>query len=210
MNHPKTTANGRPPLREPAEFKAEATFAFRKLPSVFFDQDTTRVALALLGIWVVRCIDGHCRVGRIVETEAYLGPHDRASHSSKGCTPRNRSMFGPPGRAYVYRIYGIHDCFNVVTEPEGHGAAVLVRALEPVHGIPGNTRGPGLLCRALSVDRSLDGADLRGEALFLAEPESPTPFTIVRRPRIGVDYAGAWSRRLLRFLIQGNPWVSRR
>jgi DNA-3-methyladenine glycosylase len=188
---------------------ADATFAFRKLPSAFFDQDTTRVARALLGIWVVRCIDGHRRVARIVETEAYLGPHDRASHSSKGCTPRNRSMFGPPGRAYVYRIYGIHDCLNVVTEPEGYGAAVLVRALEPVHGIPGNTRGPGLLCRALSVDRSLDGADLRGDALFLAEPESPMPFTIVRRPRIGVDYAGAWARRLLRFHIRDNPWISR-
>lgn len=183
---------------------------FRRLPPAFFDRDTTQVARELLGIWVVRHIDGDCRVGRIVETEAYLGPHDRASHSSKGCTPRNRSMFGPPGRAYVYRIYGIHDCLNVVTEPDGHGAAVLVRALEPVHGIATNTRGPGLLCRALSIDRSLDGADLRGDSLFLAEPDESTPFTIVRRPRIGVDYAGAWARRLLRFLIRNNAWVSRR
>ncbi len=210
MTHPNPHATRQPPLPKPDAFAVQETLNFRKLASAFFDQDTTQVAQALLGIWVVRCIDGHFRVGRIVETEAYLGPHDRASHSSKGCTPRNRSMFGPPGRAYVYRIYGIHDCLNVVTEPEGHGAAVLLRALEPVHGIPGNTRGPGLLCRALAVDRSLDGADLRGDALFLAQPESPTPFTIVRRPRIGVDYAGAWSRRLLRFLIQGNAWVSRR
>jgi DNA-3-methyladenine glycosylase len=208
--HPRTLPNRETTLKTADARPLGTEFPFRKVAGSFFDQDTAQVAQALLGIWVVRCIDGHCRVGRIVETEAYLGPHDRASHSSKGCTPRNRSMFGPPGRAYVYRIYGIHDCLNVVTEPEGHGAAVLVRALEPVHGIPGNTRGPGLLCRALSVDRSLDGADLRGEALFLAEPESPTPFTIVRRPRIGVDYAGAWSRRLLRFLIRDNSWVSRR
>lgn len=187
-----------------------ATVLFRRLPPAFFDRATMHVARQLLGAWLVRRIDSECRVGRIVETEAYLGPHDQASHSSKGCTPRNRSMFGPPGRAYVYRIYGIHDCFNVVTEREGHGAAVLVRALEPVHGIAANTRGPGLLCRAMSIDRSLDGADLLGDSLFLAEPATPSAFSIVRRPRIGVDYAGAWARRQLRFLIRDNPWVSRR
>ncbi len=184
--------------------------AFRKLNRGFFDRDTVQVARELLGRWIVRRIDCTCLVGRIVETEAYLGPHDRASHSCRGCTPRNRSMFGPPGHAYVYLIYGLHHCLNVVTEPEGHGSAVLLRALEPVHGLPGNTRGPGLLCRALSVDRSLDGADLLGDGLFLAEPDLPIPFTIARGPRIGVDYAEAWARRLLRFHIRGNPWVSRR
>lgn len=188
-----------------------APVPFRKLPRAFFDRNTALVARELLGRWIVRRVDGTCRVGRIVETEAYLGPHDLASHSSKGCTPRNRSMFGPPGHAYVYLIYGMHHCLNVVTEPEGHGAAVLLRALEPVLDLSGNTRGPGLLCRALSVDRSLDGMDLLGDTLFLAEPE-PGPrirFRIARKPRVGVDYAGHWARRLLRFHIRDNAWVSR-
>lgn len=182
---------------------------FRRLPRSFFERDTARVARDLLGLWIVRRLDGAFRVGRIVETEAYLGPHDRASHSSRGLTPRNRSMFGPPGHAYVYLIYGLHHCLNVVTEPAGHGAAVLLRALEPVLGLTGNPRGPGLLCRALGVDRSLDGADLQGDSLFLAEPDDSAPFHVVRSRRIGVDYAGAWARRLLRFHIRRNPWVSR-
>jgi DNA-3-methyladenine glycosylase len=191
-------------------FDAVAPPAFRKLPRAFFDRDTVQVARDLLGTWIVRRLDGLSRVGRIVETEAYLGPHDRGSHSSRGLTPRNRSMFGPPGHAYVYLIYGVHHCLNVVTEPEGHGSAVLLRALEPVGHLPGNTRGPGLLCRALSVDRSLDGEDLEGDTLFLSEPAAPGRFGIVRSRRIGVEYAGAWARRLLRFHIRGNPWVSRR
>jgi DNA-3-methyladenine glycosylase len=182
---------------------------FRKVPTDFFDRDTTRMARELLGLWVVRRVDGHVRVGRIVETEAYLGPHDLASHSSKGRTRRNQSMFGPPGHAYVYLIYGLHHCLNVVTGPEGHGAAVLLRALEPIHGIEGNTRGPGLLCRALAVDRSLDGVDLRGDTLFLAQPETREPIRVTRTPRVGVDYAGAWAKRLLRFHVRDNAWVSR-
>ena len=183
--------------------------AFRRLPDAFFRQTTLATARALLGTWIVRQKDGVFRVGRIVETEAYLGPHDRASHSSRGRTPRNRSMFGPPGHAYVYLIYGLHHCLNVVTEAEGHGAAVLLRALEPVSNLPGNTRGPGLLCRALDVDRSLDGVSLLGETLFLAEPTECASFAIVRTPRIGVEYAGAWARRLLRFHIRNNAWISR-
>jgi DNA-3-methyladenine glycosylase len=183
-----------------------------KPPRSFFDRDTAQVARELLGLWIVRRSNGTFRAGRIVETEAYLGPHDRASHSSRGRTPRNRSMFGPPGFAYVYQIYGLHFCLNVVTEPEGHGAAVLIRALEPIGGFPAETnmRGPGLLCRALSIDRSFDGADLLGEELFVAVPAASAPISIVRRPRIGVDYAGPWARRLLRFQIRRNPWVCRR
>lgn len=122
-------------------------------------------------------------------------------------------MFGPPGHAYVYLIYGVHFCLNAVTESEGHGAAVLIRALEPVMGLPkgANTRGPGLLCRALAIDRALDGTDLLGDELFVVSPPPNSPaFSIVRRPRIGVDYAGAWARRLLRYYVRGNPWVSRR
>ena len=186
-----------------------APLIFHKLPRLFFERETALVARELLGHWLVRSIAGAYRIGRIVETEAYLGPHDRASHSSRGCTPRNRSMFGPPGHAYVYLIYGIHHCLNVVTEPVGHGAAVLLRAIEPIAGLSANTRGPGLLCRALSVDRSLDGVDLSGDTLFLAKPEAPIRFRIERSSRVGVDYAGAWAKRLLRFHIRGNPWVSR-
>ncbi|MBL8201731.1 MAG: DNA-3-methyladenine glycosylase [Chromatiales bacterium] len=174
----------------------------------FYVRDTVTVARELLGRHVVHVVDGAERVGRIVEVEAYVGAHDRAAHSSKGLTPRTRVMFGPPGHAYVYLIYGLHHCLNVVTEAEGHGAAVLIRALEPVRNLAGKASGPGLLCRALGVDRRLNGADLLGDRLFIAAGE-PGGIRIVKRPRIGVDYAGAWARRLLRFYIRGSEHVSR-
>jgi DNA-3-methyladenine glycosylase len=174
----------------------------------FYARDTETVALDLLGKHLVhRSADG-VRIGRIVEVEAYLGPQDQASHSSRGVTPRTRVMFGPPGHAYVYLIYGIHCCMNVVTEPEGYGAAVLLRALEPVEGVDRRTSGPGLLCRALGIDRRQNGSDLCSGPLFIAEAAS-APFSIVRRPRIGVDYAGQWALRPLRFYIHDNPHVSR-
>jgi DNA-3-methyladenine glycosylase len=166
------------------------------------------VAQELLGKHVVHVVGGIERAGRIVEVEAYLGSHDRAAHSAKGLTPRTSVMFGPPGHAYVYLIYGMHHCLNVVTGPEGHGSAVLIRALEPVSNISGKTCGPGLLCKALGVDRSLNGADLLGNQLYVADA-GVDEFRIVRRPRIGVDYAGAWARRLLRFYIRGNAHVSK-
>jgi DNA-3-methyladenine glycosylase len=118
-------------------------------------------------------------------------------------------MFGPAGRAYVYLVYGMHHCVNVVTEGDGAGAAVLLRALEPVEGIEGRADGPGRLCRALGIDRALDGADLRGPDLLLAAARDPAPVRILARPRVGVDYAGSWARRRLRFLAAGSPWVSR-
>lgn len=177
----------------------------RRVPRAFFDRDTAVVARELLGLLLVRRLPDSLRIGRIVETEAYLGPQDRASHSSRGLTPRNRSMFGPPGHAYVYRIYGIHHCLNVVTEAEGHGSAVLLRALEPLAGIDQPATGPGLLCTALQVDRSLDGLDLAGEELWIGEPPERPRVAIARTPRIGVDYAGAWARRLLRFHVKGFP-----
>jgi len=180
-----------------------------RLPRRFYARDTTTVARDLLGRHIVHAVDGAERVGRIVEVEAYLGPHDRAAHSARGLTPRTRVMFGPPGHAYVYLIYGMHHCLNVVTEPEGHGAAVLIRALEPVSNLAGRTSGPGLLCKALGVDRRLNGADLLGDTLYITDAD-PGPFRIAKRPRIGVDYAGAWARRLLRFYVSGNAWVSRR
>ena len=181
----------------------------KKLPRSFYARDTMTVAQELLGKHVVHVVRGVERVGKIVEVEAYLGPHDRAAHSCKGLTPRTKVMFGPPGHAYVYLIYGIHHCLNVVTEPEGHGSAVLIRALEPVSKISRKTCGPGLLCKALGVDRSRNGADLLGNQLYVADA-GVDEFRIVRRPRIGVDYAGAWARRLLRFYIRGNAHVSKR
>ncbi len=176
----------------------------RKLPRSFYDRDTVVVARELLGKYLVH---GQ-RVGRIVETEAYLGPHDLAAHSSKGRTKRNEVMFGPPGHAYVYMIYGMYFCMNVVTEREGHASAVLIRALEPVKNITGKTNGPGLLCRAMGIDRRLNGHDLLSDDFYIAD--GPAPAGIVKRPRIGVDYAGRWARRHLRFYIAGNPFISRR
>jgi len=181
----------------------------RRLAREFYDRDTVGVAQALLGMLLVHRTDGGERVGRIVEVEAYLGPHDRAAHSARGLTPRTKVMFGPPGHAYVYLIYGMHHCVNVVTQAAGIASAVLLRALEPVAGIEGRTQGPGLLCKAMGVDRRLNGHDLVSEDFFVAAAEERRSFRIAKRPRVGVDYAGAWARRLLRFYITGNPFVSR-
>ncbi len=181
----------------------------KKLALDFYARDTLTVAQELLGTLLVHRVDGVERIGRIVETEAYLGAHDLAAHSSKGITKRTQIMYGPPGVAYVYLIYGMHNCMNVVTEPEGNGSAVLIRALEPMANITGNTRGPGLLCKAMAIDRSLNGHDLTSEDFFIAKPKSREHIAIVTRPRIGVDYAGDWAHALLRFYIEGNAFVSR-
>lgn len=181
-----------------------------RLSRSFYERDACAVARELLGTFLVHRSGGIERVARIVEVEAYLGPHDLASHSSRGRTARTEIMFGPPGHAYVYLIYGMHHCMNVVTGPEGHAAAVLLRGVEPVAGVQGNTRGPGLLCRAMDIDRSLNGCDLTSDDFHIAAPEVPETFEIISRPRIGVDYAGEWAGELLRFYIAGNPYISRR
>jgi DNA-3-methyladenine glycosylase len=184
--------------------------AVQKLPRQFYDRDTVLVARELLGKWLVHRSADRERIGRIVEVEAYLGEHDLAAHSSKGRTERTKTMFGPPGHAYVYFIYGMHHCLNVVTQPAGHASAVLLRALEPVKNLPGRTQGPGLLCRAMGIDRSQNAHDLLSDDLFIAEPEVAEKFSIVKRPRIGVDYAKHWAKRLLRFYIKDNLFVSKR
>jgi DNA-3-methyladenine glycosylase len=181
----------------------------QKLPRSFYDRDTQLVARELLGQWLVHQVNGRRLIGRIVETEAYLGEHDLAAHSSKGLTARTKTMFGPPGHAYVYFIYGMYHCLNVVTEREGQAAAVLLRAVEPVANLAGRTCGAGLLCRALQIDRRLNGHDLLSEELFLAAPETSAAITVIKRPRIGVDYAKHLAKRLLRFYIKDNPFVSR-
>jgi DNA-3-methyladenine glycosylase len=180
-----------------------------KLPRSFYDRDTVLVARELLGKHLVHASGGVERVGRIVEAEAYLGPHDLAAHSARGLTGRTQVMFGPPGHAYVYLIYGMYYCLNVVTQPEGVASAVLLRALEPVKDIQGRTQGPGLLCKAMGIDKRLNGHDLLSDDFFIASPDQRETFTIVKRPRVGVGYAGVWAKRLLRFYIKGNSFVSR-
>jgi len=181
----------------------------QKLPREFYDRNTTLVARELLGKFLVHVSGEIERVGKIVETEAYLGPHDLAAHSAKGLTERTRPMFGPPGHAYVYLIYGIYHCLNVVTEREGHASAVLLRAREPVKNIEGRTQGPGLLCRAMEIDRRLNTHDLLSDNFYIAAPAQILKVTIVKRPRIGVDYAKHWAKRHLRFYLKDNPFVSR-
>lgn len=181
----------------------------KPLPRSFYDRDTAQVAEDLLGKLLVHTTGTHTFVGKIVETEAYLGPHDLAAHSAKGRTKRTEVMFGPPGHAYVYLIYGMYHCMNIVTQEEGHASAVLIRAIEPIRGITEKTSGPGLLCKAMRIDKQLNGYDLLSNDFFVAEPEAEEKFTIVKRPRIGVDYAKHWAKRLLRFYIKENTWVSR-
>ncbi len=181
------------------------------LPRDFYDRDAETVARATLGTSLVYRVGGRLKIGRVVETEAYLGPHDLAAHSARGRTARTEVMFGPPGFAYVYLIYGVHHCLNVVTGAVGHASAVLFRAIEPLLDIEGSTNGPGRLCRALGIDRTLNGHDFVSPDLFLALGDSETkPRSIVARPRIGVDYAGAWAEKPLRFYLAGNPFVSKR
>jgi DNA-3-methyladenine glycosylase len=181
------------------------------LPQTFYDRDAESVARELLGKLLVRRVERRSRVGRIVETEAYLGPPDLAAHSSHGLTRRTAVMHGPPGHAYVYLIYGMHHCLNLVTGPGNYPSAVLLRALEPVANLDSSSAsGPGRLCRALDIDRRLNGHDLtRGELIVAEPPEIPEPFEVVARPRIGVDYAGEWAGKPLRFYIAGNRYISR-
>jgi DNA-3-methyladenine glycosylase len=181
----------------------------RKLERSFYDRETIAVARELLGKHLVRAWRGVERIGMIVEVEAYLGSHDLAAHSSKGLTERTKVMFGPPGHAYVYLIYGMYHCMNVVTEKEGHGSAVLLRAIEPVKNIAGRTRGPGLLCRAMHIDRRLNAHDLLSDDFYICAPPRSKPQVIVTRPRVGVENAGHWARRHLRFYLKGNSFVSR-
>ncbi|MBI3609002.1 MAG: DNA-3-methyladenine glycosylase [Nitrospirae bacterium] len=180
------------------------------LPRSFYDRDAMTVAKELLGQHLVHVSRGVQRIGRIVEVEAYLGPHDLAAHSARGWTERTKVMFGPPGHAYVYLIYGMYWCMNVVTEREGLASAVLLRALEPVKNIEGRTQGPGLLCNAMGIDGRLNARDLVGDEFYIAAPPKAEPFTIVKKRRIGVDYAGHWAKRLLRFYMKGNVFVSKR
>ncbi len=182
----------------------------RRLPASFYAVDARRLARALLGTCIVHIsAGGPVRVGRIVETEAYCGPDDAACHARFGLTPRTRALLGPPGRAYVFLVYGMHECFNVVGGRDGAGHAVLVRAVEPVLGVDTGVRtdGPGRVTKALGLSRRHDGASLDGDALFVAEGEPPR--RVGRSPRIGVAYAGAMAELPWRFFDAESAHVSR-
>lgn len=187
-----------------------------KLDRDFYNRDTLTVARDCLGKMLVYESPQGVLAGRIVETEAYL-KDDPACHASRGITRRNATMFGEPGHAYVYFTYGFHHCLNFVTMPSGVGEAVLIRALEPLHGIETMKRnrgkenlrdlcsGPGKLTQALGIDRSLDGADLCGSVLYVLDAPA-VEGQVVARPRVGIR---EWTDRLWRFypasLVQ---WVS--
>ena len=183
--------------------------ARRRLPREFYLRPTLEVARDLLGVRFCRRLpDRTVLRGTIVEIEAYDGPRDRASHAFRGPTPRNAPMFSAGAIAYVYLVYGMHHCLNVVTGEEGYPAAVLLRATTaPVEGC--SASGPGRLCRAFDVDRSLDRASFLGPDLWLEEGEPVADREVGRTARIGVQYAGAWSRRRYRFLIKNHSSLSR-
>jgi DNA-3-methyladenine glycosylase len=193
-----------------------------RLARDFYARDTLTVARELLGQRLIRLVDGRELSGRIVEVEAYVGRDDEACHASRGRTARNALMFGPPGYAYVYFIYGMHHCFNAVTEPEGAAAAVLIRALEPLEGIEvmrqnrnGRrgvelTNGPAKLCYALEIDRALNGADLvSGSALWIEDGRAVADAEVARGPRIGVRGDERALTVPWRLWVRDHPYVSR-
>lgn len=184
-------------------------------PDFLFEQSES-VAERLLGCFLERSIDGERLVARIVETEAY-DEDDEASHTFRGMTPRNEVMFGEPGHLYVYFTYGMHYCCNVVCGPKGHGAAALIRAVEPMEGIPAMrarrsmpgvnlTNGPAKLCQALGIDLELNGHDLRVRPLRLLAGDLGPGEGVTRSARIGITRAADLSRR---YFITGNRWVSK-
>lgn len=191
-----------------------------KLPRSFYDQATVDVAMQLLGKYLVRKHREGVVMGRIVETEAYIGPQDLACHASKGRTARTEVMFGPAGHAYVYFIYGFYHMLNLVTEAKDYPAAVLIRAVEPVTGVDLMRRrrgteilrnlasGPGKLCQAFAIDRSLNGADLCGKILYV-EDHGESVAQCQSKPRIGIDYAGEWKDKPYRFLVHDSEFVSK-
>jgi DNA-3-methyladenine glycosylase len=183
------------------------------LPRSFYDRNAVKVAPALLGCVLARRVGRDWLLGRIVETEAYVGEHDLACHARAGRTARTEVMYGEPGRAYVYLIYGIHQMLNCVCGPGGDANAVLVRAVEPAPGsaawLHGNARGPGNVCKAFGVKLSHNRADLcdpAGELVILPRAGRPR---IVRGPRVGVEYAGRWASEPLRFCDAKSAHLSR-
>ncbi|MCP8968181.1 DNA-3-methyladenine glycosylase [Ectobacillus ponti] len=203
-----------------------------KWPADWYEGDTLEVAKRLLGHKLVHMVDGRKRSGFIVEVEAYKGPDDKAAHSYGGRrTDRTEVMFGPPGHAYVYLIYGMYHCFNIITAPEGIPQGVLIRALEPAEGIEemkaarfgkiditksqyrNLTNGPGKLCRALDITFAQRGLSLLGDELYMevVEPEQhlSKQYEMAAGPRINIDYAEEAIHYPWRFYYKGHPFVSK-
>jgi DNA-3-methyladenine glycosylase len=195
---------------------------WKPLAREFYARPVLTVARDVIGKVLVHRTPEGVMAGRIVEAEAYRGPQDRAAHSFGGRrTERTEAMFGPPGFAYVFFVYGMHWHVNLVTTREGAPHAVLLRAVQPLLGAPLMAKrrgmaesnlnlcnGPGKLCQAFGIDRRYYGADLTEKSLFLSDGDAP-PERLGRSPRIGVDYAGSWAEKPWRFFERDNPWVSR-
>jgi DNA-3-methyladenine glycosylase len=188
------------------------------LPARFYDRPTELVARELLGA-IIQCTtpDGVTRA-RIVETEAYTGPDDPACHAAAGLTTRTTHLFGPPGLAYVYFIYGMYWCFNAVTRERGHGAAVLVRAVHPTDGVElmrrrrprarrdrDLTNGPGKLCLAMGITGAMNGTSLRNGPVVIRAGQPMPDERVVITPRIGITRAADWP---MRFFVRDDPFVS--
>jgi DNA-3-methyladenine glycosylase len=208
--------------------KSRRQIEMKTLGREFYNRDSLIVAKELLGKVLVHEIVGQKVSAKIVESEAYMGIEDKAAHSYGGKrTPRVEVMYGGPGFSYVFIIYGMYYCFNIVTREEGNPQAVLIRAVEPIGGfdlmaqnrfkktynqltksqIKGLTNGPGKLCRAFLIDKSLNGEDLCGSKLYVEEGETEK-FSIVSAKRVGIDYAGEAKDYLWRFYIEDNKYVS--
>lgn len=201
-----------------------------KLPREFYKKTALDLAVDLLGKHLVHSIDGSELIGKIVEAEAYMGPHDKAAHSyNNRRTEKNEVMYGPSGYAYVYIIYGMYSCMNVIAADVGMPQGVLIRAVEPVNGletmaqnrfgksygelkrssVKNLTNGPGKLCMAMGITRANNGDDLQGQRLYITEPDVSEEFSIMKSPRINIDYAEEARDFLWRFYIKGNPYVSK-
>ena len=180
----------------------------KKLGRSFYNQDAVKLARDLIGKILVHRVRGKEYRARIVETEAYVGTHDRASHAAKGQTRRTEVMFGPGGHAYVYLIYGIYEMFNIVAGRRGDAQAVLIRAAEPLDGWKADLSGPGKLARGLKITRFQNGLDLTGSILFVRGGLEYRP-RIKRSKRVGVEYAKEWKDALLRFFDVKSPAVSK-
>ena len=212
--------------------QAQTGRSWRVAPRAFYDQDTEAATRSLLGCLLVRVFASGRATdapgapgarfcgGRIVEAEAYVGEHDPAAHAARGRTPVTQILYGEPGHAYVFQIYGLHYCLNVVVKPAGEPGCVLIRAIEPLFGLEAMLErrklegakiheigsGPGKVCQALGIDRRLGGADFTADPLLILSSDQPPP-AIRRGPRIGVTKAADWP---LRFWIDGSPWISRK
>jgi DNA-3-methyladenine glycosylase len=180
-----------------------------KLPHNFYNQSTIKIARQLLGKFLISKVKGKKIVGMITETEAYVGPNDKASHASRGKTPRTEIMFGEPGYWYIYLIYGMYYCLNIVTEHKNYPAAVLIRAVKPVSGLKPEikTDGPGKLCKAFKIDKNLNGKTAfdKKTNLWIEDRGLKIKSSQIKKsPRIGVDYAKEYKDKLWRFYINLN------